>query len=632
MKRFVPVLTVGLLALTACSDDATSSTPTSSPSTSADDTAAPTTDGSADTTAPAAPSTSADASGDPAFEPAACFPAIGITDGVDVRCGTVTVPMGGAGTTDVSLFVTVVGTADPATAESVLFHLPGGPGASAESYAPILASTYLPLAEAIGRPIVFVDQRGTGRSTPFLECPDPSETAACVDAWEADGIDPLAFTTARAADDIVTVADALGAGRVDLWGASYGSRLALETVRRHGDRVRSLAIESVDTAASPLDDAVDVRAALLRAGEECAADPACAAVVPDLVTAVDATAAAVDTDPFITAFGQIDGAAFVGTIGELMQWARGVSYVPTYVAAVRDRDVAATQAVQLAVSQAPFPGGQFSEAMFQLVNCTDLAPFDPVATIDALDLADTDLLGRLRAESGRASLGDACVDWPVNPDAPTEPVTSDVPALVIAGSIDSNTPLENAELAAATLSSSTLVSFPSTGHFPAHQGGNPCALTILAAFVTDPTAEVDTSCVPAPSTVATLPAPGEATLATTAMPTIGIAADVPQGWLSLDGTTYATAGAALRIQLVPGGVDDVVAGLAQQFDIDPTTAVEETIAGAPWTTLEADVDGSATTVLLTQADTFVLLVLVATEDGTDPASIAVPVVESIMPL
>ena len=632
MKRLVPVLTVALLALTACSDDSTSSTPNSSPSTSVDDAAAPTTDDSSDTTAPSAPSTSVDASGDTAFEPAACFPAIGLTDGVDVRCGTVTVPMGGTGTTDVSLFVTIVGTADPATAESVLFHLPGGPGASAESYAPILASAYLPLAEAIGRPIVFVDQRGTGRSTPFLECADLGDPATCIAGWEADGIDPLAFTTARAADDIVTVANALGAGQVDLWGASYGSRLALETVRRHGDRVRSLTIEAVDTAASPLDDALDVRAALVRAGEECAADPACAAVVPDLAAAMDETAVALDTDPFDTAFGQIDGATVISTIEELMQWARGTSYVPAYVAAVRDRDVAATQAVQLAVSQAPFPGGQFSEAMFQLVNCTDLAPFDPIATVDALDLADTDLLGQARAAGDRSGYGDTCVDWPVDPDAPTEPVTSDVPTLVIAGSIDSNTPLENAELAAATLSSSTLVSFPSTGHFPAHQGGNPCALTILAAFVTDPSAEVDTSCVPAPVAVATLPAPGDVTFTTAAITTIGIAADLPQGWLSLDGATFATAGAALRILLVPGSVDDVAAGLAEQFGIDPTTAVEETFAGAPWTSLTADVEGSATTLLLTQADTSVLVVLAATEDGTDPASIAVPVVESITPL
>lgn len=641
MKRVASLSAVLLLTLTACSDDSPGSS-TDTTGTAASDTTTDTTTDTTDepsttvatTDEPAETATTeADTTSSGGFEPTACFPAVGMTDGVDMRCGTVTVPMGGTGTTDVALHVTVIGTEDVlAAADGALMHLPGGPGASAESYAPVLATTYLPLSDAIARPIVFVDQRGTGLSTPFLECGDLSDPAACVETWEADGIDPVAFSTSSAADDLIAVADALGVGQVDLWGASYGSRLALETVRRHGDRVRSLTIESVDTAASPLDDALDVRAALVRAGDECSADPVCAALVPDLAEAVDDTAASLASDPLVTPVGEIDGATFVDTISELMQWARGTSYVPAYVAAVRDRDVATAGAIQVAASQAPFPGGQFSEAMFRLVNCIDLAPFDPIATVDALGVADDDLLGQARAASDRASYGDACTGWPTDPDAPVDPVTSDVPALVIAGAIDSNTPLENAELAAAGLSSATLVAFPSTGHFPAHQGGNPCALTVLAAFVSDPTATVDTSCVPAPAPVATMPSPADTTFVAATIPTIGIAADVPQGWLSLDGATHATAGAALQIVLVPGTVEEIADGLAAQLGLDPASANEQTIAGAPWTQLTGAVEGAATAALFTQADTSVLAVVVSTDDGTDPTMIALPVVESITPL
>lgn len=602
MKR-TPILPLAVvLALAACSSDTSS------------------TFGSADTTSSTAAPPAA------GFQPAECFPAPGLIEGDTIHCGTVTVPMGGTSSGNVTLYVTVVGRAVEGASEAV-FHMPGGPGASAESYAPVLASAYLPLSEAVGKPVVIVDQRGTGRSTPFLECADTTAPASCLDAWAADDIDPLAFTTPYAADDIAAVAGALGLTSIDAWGASYGSRLALETVRRHGDLVRSLVIESVDTAASPLDDPLDVRAALTRAGAECAADAACSAVVADLVAATDAAAAALGAEPLDTLIGTIDAPTFVAGVADLMMWARGTSYLPAYVAAVRDRDTAAVEALQGALATLPFPGGQFSVAMNTIVNCTDLAPFDPASFITGLDIAPSDSLGQARAAQSLGQYGGTCDGWPVDPSLPTDPVSSDVPALVLNGAIDSNTPLENAQLAASTLSNSTVVAFPSTGHFAAHQGGDPCAASILSAFLIDPTATVDTSCIGAARPVATLPS-SVTTFQPTAITSLGFTADVPDGWVSFDGTSWRAEGGLLQFALIPGEVVDAVPAVAGQLGLDPAAGAGVIIGGAPWTQL----GGPGMSVLLTQADTSVLAVVVLLPEGGDAASAATRVVESIAPL
>lgn len=561
------------------------------------------------------------------LQPTECFPAPGLIDGDTIRCKTLKVPMGGTSAGDVELFIAIIGR-NVDGADEAIFHMPGGPGASSESYAPILASTYLPLSDAAGKPVVIVDQRGTGRSTPFLECADVMTPQGCLEAWAAADIDPLAFTTPHAADDIAAVADALGVSSIDAWGASYGSRLALETTRRHSGLVRALVIEAVDTAASPLDDALDVRAALNRAGTECASDPACRAVVPDLAAATDAAAAALVAEPLPTLLGTVDAATFLSGVESLMMWARGTSLLPAYVAAVRDRDTAAVEALQGALSTLPSPGGAFSVAMNTIVNCNDLIPFDPEAIIAGLDVATSDLLGQARAAQSFQQYSVMCAGWPIDPTMPTEAVASDVPALVLAGAIDSNTPLENAELAAATLGNATVVAFPSTGHFVVHQGGNPCGASILAAFLVDPAADVDTSCLAAPQPVATLPAPAEATFQPTALTSLGFTADVPDGWVTFEGTSWRTAGGLLQFALLPGQVSDIISAVGGQVGLDPATATEVDIGGAAWTELS----GPGLAILSTQADTSALTIVVALSDSSDAAAFAQQVAASIIPI
>ncbi len=599
VKRILPVLLpIAMLAM-ACSSEPATTAPTTEVDSTA--TAAP---------GPPEPSSTVETETDPALVTVPCFDAPGLTDGVDVRCATVTVPMRNGTDATADLFVTVIGS-ERVLASDPIVHVPGGPGAGAEAYAPILADTYLALSAAAAQPIVFVDPRGSGASTPFLTCDDPTDPAACAAAWTADGIDPLAISTVNAADDIADVAVALGASQIDLWGASYGSRLALEVTRRHEDLVRSVTLESVDTADSMLDDGADVRAAVGRIAADCTADAVCSAALPDLVATVDTTAAKLQTTPLESQFGTFDGAAFVSTLTGLMEASVGTTYVPALVAAAGDGDVGTIDALQSLLAAEPSPGGSFSVGMQSVVNCGDAAPYDPAEVITATAFDETDAIGPSRLAEIDALYASGCDVWPHATDGPTELVSSDVPTLILSGNDDSNTPLENAELAASALPNSTLVTFPSTGHFPMHRGGNACAESIFVAFIADPSATVDASCVPDPQLVTALPFASEVTFENTTIDDLGLSADLPTGWIMVGPAVRVTRDASLSVSLVPSSVDEAVPAVVEQFGATEVVTTPMDVNGTTWQRVTATSSGSSLRIAATSAGDQTLLVAVA---------------------
>lgn len=132
-----------------------------------------------------------------------------------------------------------------------LYFLPGGPGQAASLSYVKLAPVLRRLAGK--RDIVLLDQRGTGKSSP-LECNPPDDTlgatAEGMARWaeqclaELNG-DPRYYTTAAAVADLETVRQALGHGQINLYGVSYGTRLALEYMRHHGAHVRGAILDGV---------------------------------------------------------------------------------------------------------------------------------------------------------------------------------------------------------------------------------------------------------------------------------------------------------------------------------------------------------------------------------------------------
>src|SRR5262249_11696499 len=116
------------------------------------------------------------------------------------------------------------------------------------------------------RDFIFFDQRGTGYSQPELTCPerdalaptllagalsDEQSTQAIVDAFQrcrdrlgVQGVDLAAYNSAASAADVNDLRLALGYSQLNLYGDSYGTRLALTVMRDFPQAVRSVVLDS----------------------------------------------------------------------------------------------------------------------------------------------------------------------------------------------------------------------------------------------------------------------------------------------------------------------------------------------------------------------------------------------------
>ena len=245
-----------------------------------------------------------------------------VPDGVEIDCGTLTVPADradpDAGTVRLAFGVVRTDADDPA--EAPVVYLSGGPGqGTLESVPQGFDQLYAPLAGS--RDVVLLDQRGTGLSEPSLACDEytswsrstlgsdlPAEEleAQAVQALEEcrqrlvdDGVDLADYDSAASAADVDDLREALGHDEWDLYGISYGTRLAQTAMRDHPDGIRSVVLDAAypvdaDLYAETPGNAVRAMDALFAA---CAADPWCATAYPDLGQRFWALVAELDATP-----------------------------------------------------------------------------------------------------------------------------------------------------------------------------------------------------------------------------------------------------------------------------------------------------------------------------------------------
>ncbi len=211
------------------------------------------------------------------------FARCSLAGGLGAWCGRVAVPEDPDDPHGAQIFLRLaVLRATTRPAAGALFFLEGGPGGAATGAAAEVSSI---LAEVERhRDLVFVDQRGTGGSAP-LACPDEHVRAADAAAvttylrrcFARVGGRPELSTTAVAADDLDAVRRALGYGRIDLVGASYGATLAQAMLRQHPDAVRTAVLDGASLPGVHVFEAEARNAehALDAVLARCAALPAC---------------------------------------------------------------------------------------------------------------------------------------------------------------------------------------------------------------------------------------------------------------------------------------------------------------------------------------------------------------------
>ena len=377
-----------------------------------------------------------------------------------------------------------------------LLILAGGPGQAASYLAPFAAR----LAELRRtRDIVLIDQRGTGRSSP-LTCQafrprdddvfetDPVPRARqCAQELAAQGVDAAQYTTTTWLADLEAMRSALGYARWNLWGGSYGSRVAQAYLRRHPDAVRTVTLDGVappDMIVS-LDVWTTRERALDALFERCRSSPACASTMPDPAATLDAIGRELGPGGREIAFvdpatgearrmpGSIDGV--IGLLQPLLYSPDTAAMIPALLGRARDGDLA-----PLVATANAFTGelvNQMSIPLHYSVTCAEDVPRADAA------LRERALAGKRSARLARLALA-ICDVWPRGgaPDDAFAPVTSDVPALILSGGLDPVTPPANGETVARTLANHRHVVAPGYGHIVSPHA---CAPRLLAAFVAD---------------------------------------------------------------------------------------------------------------------------------------------------
>ena len=382
----------------------------------------------------------------------------------------------------------------------------GGPGQGAVS----LADQVMPLFSRINdsRDIVLIDQRGTGNSNP-LDCEEDEDTplqalfedamprqmvARCLAHLDAD---PTQYVTTIAVEDYDEVLTALGYRDVNLWGGSYGTRVELEFLRRHGERVRSAVLDGVAPAGMklPLSFVTDGDAAFDRLLLDCEADERCAKEYPDLRGTVARMREDLARRPVRAAIQDprtgeresivVNENVFLSGIFRPLYVAELASLLPYGIESAAHGDFNPLLAQNLEF--ADDVSENLSVGMHLSVICAEDVP-----RITPQDLAQVD-----RSFFGRALVDDfidACRLWPRGkvPDDFYEPVRSDVPVLMFSGGLDPATPPRHAEDAARYLTHARRFVAPRLGHGVSLHG---CAPRMIESFIRAPAAaQLDGKC------------------------------------------------------------------------------------------------------------------------------------------
>jgi pimeloyl-ACP methyl ester carboxylesterase len=403
-----------------------------------------------------------------------------------VQCGRVVVPFDQTGVVRGSLSLHVERMHTQGSARGALIALAGGPGQAAT---PFLSDFRVTLDPALhGRDLVVFDQRGTGRSDELFcnglgshELPDlgVGQCAARLGSIRSF------FSTSESVSDLEAVRRAIGVDKIDLYGVSYGTKVALDYAIRYPEHVDRLVLDSVVMPGGLDPYELSSFAAVRRILSQICANNACGGITTDPAGDLTKLVAGLSTHQprglVVNGRGRRRAASirrtailnvlFEGDFDPVLR-----TDFPAAVKAALAGDAAPMLRMMAAVKGSERLSGGDSEALFAATSCEDsVLPWDPAAApaqrlaearrdfdqIPAASYAPFD-----PATVFKFSLAPFCATWPeAGPNPPVEenPLPA-VPTLLLSGNDDLRTPQEDATKLASELPNATLVHVPDTGH------------------------------------------------------------------------------------------------------------------------------------------------------------------------
>lgn len=448
-------------------------------------------------------------------------------------CGYVTAPERHAEPRgrSIQLAVVRIRSTSSSPAAEPLFVEQGGPGDSTIGVIVDWAVPTLPELQAVlkNRDLVFVEERGTRYSRPFLTCPeydarniaiargemaytDPGWFRTCQERFLAQGIRLDAFNTRENAADVYFVAETLGYRAFNYYGVSYGTLLGQYVIAQadqHKAKLRSVILDGVvrPDIDFNLAGGHTVSYALRNLFHACAQDLRCSQAYPNLEQKFLAVVDQLNREPVPVALTtpqskqplvtRLDGNGFITALVPLLarpysgNTARGTS-IPKFIHAASQGNfswVADNLAGDLESSDGSAKG------MYHSVLCARAKSVQ--ATPDQVLPQPYPQLVAWGIREGEA-VGNVCALLQAELKPPFVYANTDIPTLVLNGSYDPVTPQPYGEAVASHLKAARVYTFAGLGHGsffpPAGMPATDCVIRIATDFLARPRQAPDSSC------------------------------------------------------------------------------------------------------------------------------------------
>ncbi len=335
---------------------------------------------------------------------------------------------------------------------------------------------------------------------------------ACIARLRGEGVDFASYNTVENASDINDVRIALGYDRIIFYGESYATLLGQFLLRQHPDALAGIILdgtESPTTQSWAAGRAINAQWGLDNVTRLCARDPNCAATfdIPALFEEVFATfgkdpvpvsVPAPDEDnsgaTYAMSVAPEDLASFVYS---LQTSKFGVVAMPLELTQLiaSGRDAIAETLARPAVASILAAPPEDENSMLTLMHAAMVCSDDPAQEGEAVNTRGAGTYARLFAAKVERQYVELCkvISVPQLPASSDALVQSDVPALILSGGLDVQTPYFLGNEVAGNLTNATHVIFPAGFHVQI-ANLNRCAMTIMNDVVRNPGSRLATGC------------------------------------------------------------------------------------------------------------------------------------------
>lgn len=407
-------------------------------------------------------------------------------------------------------------------ADPIIF-LQGGPGGAALS----TIEFWQDLAWRESRDIILVDQRGTGYGTPNLKCPElyrnldfKAATQDCRQRLSEQGYSLSRFNSAENAQDISALIQALELNGVNLYGVSYGTRLALTMMRDVPEGIRTVVLDSTypPQAERLKEFGFNFERALNQVFSACSSNEPCATAYPNLEQSFFDALDWLERNPTAQPFTQLElgEQEILSILFQAMYDEEVIPSLPYAFEKLNEDDFNSFIVIVAGLATAEdLDNGDFnfldvwrgladvfkfiwrevqSEGVYFSTECPEDVFFENYRLVRRETQNLPPALEQLANDSA-LQMFSVCRAWQAPRGVPLEnqAVVSDIPTLILAGSFDPITPPEWGRRAAKTLTNSYFFEFPNAAHGVFATGD--CAVNMIEAFIDNPDTSPDASCI-----------------------------------------------------------------------------------------------------------------------------------------